>query len=87
MAATCPSAHTDYIFAVIGEELGLIGGLVVLLLYAALAYAGLRVARRSADPFARLVAAAVTVWIVGQAVLNIGVRRAACCRSPACRCR
>jgi cell division protein FtsW len=67
-----PEAHTDYIFAVIGEELGLIGSLVVLLLYAALAYAGLRVARRSADPFARLVAAAVTVWVVGQAVLNIG---------------
>ncbi len=67
-----PEAHTDYIFAVIGEELGLIGSLVVLLLYATLAYAGLRVARRSADPFARLAAAAVTVWIVGQAVLNIG---------------
>jgi cell division protein FtsW len=44
----------------------------VLLLYATLAYAGLRVARRTADPFARLAAAAVTVWIVGQAVLNIG---------------
>jgi cell division protein FtsW len=67
-----PEAHTDYIFAVIGEELGLVGGLVVLLLYATLAYAGLRVARRTADPFARLAAAAVTVWIVGQAVLNIG---------------
>jgi cell division protein FtsW len=67
-----PEAHTDYIFAVIGEELGLVGGLVVLLLYATLAYTGMRVARRTADPFARLVAAAVTVWIVGQAVLNIG---------------
>ncbi len=67
-----PEAHTDYIFAVIGEELGLLGSMVVLLLYATLAYAGLRVARRTADPFARLVAAAVTVWIVGQAVLNIG---------------
>jgi cell division protein FtsW len=67
-----PEAHTDYIFAVIGEELGLVGGLVVLLLYAALAYAGLRVARRSVDPFSRLVAAAVTVGVVGQAVLNIG---------------
>jgi cell division protein FtsW len=67
-----PEAHTDYIFAVIGEELGLLGSMVVLLLYATLAYAGLRVARRTADPFARLAAAAVTVWIVGQAVLNIG---------------
>jgi len=67
-----PEGHSDYIFAVIGEELGLLGSLVVLLLYATLAYAGLRVARRTADPFARLVAAAVTVWIVGQAVLNMG---------------
>ncbi|HEV7653891.1 MAG TPA: putative lipid II flippase FtsW [Mycobacteriales bacterium] len=67
-----PEAHTDYIFAVIGEELGLVGGLIVLLLYATLAYAGLRIARRTADPFARLAAAGVTVWIVGQAVLNIG---------------
>ena len=67
-----PEGHTDYIFAVIGEELGLVGGLVVLLLYATLAYSGLRVARRSAEPFARLAAAGVTVWIVGQAVLNMG---------------
>jgi cell division protein FtsW len=67
-----PEGHTDYIFAVIGEELGLVGGFVVLLLYATLAYSGLRVARRTADPFARLAAAAVTVWIVGQAVLNMG---------------
>ncbi|MFL6129131.1 MAG: putative lipid II flippase FtsW [Mycobacteriales bacterium] len=67
-----PEGHTDYIFAVIGEELGLVGGLVVLLLYATLAYSGLRVARRTADQFAGLAAAAVTVWIVGQAVLNMG---------------
>jgi cell division protein FtsW len=67
-----PEGHNDYIFAVIGEELGLVGCLVVLMLYATLAYAGLRVARRSADPFARLAAAGVTVWIVGQAVLNMG---------------
>ncbi|HZB49965.1 MAG TPA: putative lipid II flippase FtsW, partial [Mycobacteriales bacterium] len=67
-----PEGHTDYIFAVIGEELGLVGGLVVLALYATLAYSGLRVARRTADPFARLAAAAVTVWIVGQAVVNMG---------------
>ena len=63
----------------IAEELGVVGGLIVLLLYAMLAYAGLRVARRTADPFARLAAAAVTVWIVGQAVLNIG-DVAGCCR-------
>ena len=67
-----PEGHTDYIFAVIGEELGLVGGLLVLMLYATLAYAGLRVARRTADPFARLAAAGVTVWIIGQAVVNMG---------------
>jgi cell division protein FtsW len=67
-----PEGHTDYIFAVVGEELGLVGCLVVLLLFATLAYAGLRVARRTGDPFARLVAAAVVVWITGQAVVNMG---------------
>ena len=67
-----PEGHNDYIFAVIGEELGLLGCLVVLMLYATLAYAGLRIARRTAEPFARLVAAGVTVWIIGQAVLNMG---------------
>jgi cell division protein FtsW len=67
-----PEGHNDYIFAVIGEEFGLLGSLVVLALYATLAYAGLRVARRTTDTFSRLAAAAVTVWIVGQAVLNIG---------------
>ncbi len=67
-----PEGHTDYIFAVVGEELGLVGGLVVLLLYATLAYSGLRVARRTVDPFVRLTAAAVTVWLIGQAAVNIG---------------
>ena len=67
-----PEGHTDYIFAVVGEELGLVGCLVVLLLFATLAYAGLRVAKRTADPFVRLVAAAVVVWITGQAVVNMG---------------
>ena len=67
-----PEGHTDYIFAVVGEELGLVGCLVVLLLFATLAYAGLRVARRTADPFVRLVAAAVVVWMTGQAVVNMG---------------
>jgi cell division protein FtsW len=67
-----PEGHTDYIFAVLGEELGLVGALVVLLLYATLAYAGFRVARRTADPFVRLTAAAVTVWLTGQALVNMG---------------
>jgi cell division protein FtsW len=67
-----PNAHTDYIYAIIGEELGLVGCVVVLLLFATLAYAGLRIARRTADPFARLASAAVTVWLAGQAVINMG---------------
>jgi cell division protein FtsW len=67
-----PNAHTDYIFAILGEELGLIGCLVVIALFATLAYAGIRIARRSVDPFARLVAAAITTWLTGQAVINMG---------------
>jgi cell division protein FtsW len=67
-----PEAHTDYIFAVIGEELGPDRQPGRAAAVRGAGVRGLRVARRSADPFARLVAAAVTVWIVGQAVLNIG---------------
>jgi cell division protein FtsW len=67
-----PDDTTDFIFAIIGEELGLIGTLCVSLLYGGLAFAGLRVARRSQDTFSRLAAAGATVWIVGQAIVNIG---------------
>ena len=67
-----PNATTDYIFAIIGEELGLVGTLCVSALYGALAYAGLRIARRVDDTFMRLAAAAATAWIVVQAVVNIG---------------
>ena len=67
-----PNANTDYVFAVIGEELGLIGCVVVLGLFALFAFTGLRISRRSADPFVRLAAGAATVWITGQAVINIG---------------
>jgi cell division protein FtsW len=67
-----PNATTDYIFAIIGEELGLIGTLCVSALYGGLAYAGLRVARRVEDTFMQLAAAAATAWIVAQAVVNIG---------------
>jgi cell division protein FtsW len=67
-----PEAHTDFIFAVIGEELGLIGTLTVLLLFGLLAYAGIRVSMRSSDTFVRLAAAGITAWITGQALINIG---------------
>ncbi|WP_328426794.1 FtsW/RodA/SpoVE family cell cycle protein [Micromonospora sp. NBC_00389] len=67
-----PAAHNDFIFAIIAEELGVIGCVVVLALFAVLAYTGLRIARRVDDPFRRLAAAAVTTWLVSQAVINIG---------------
>jgi cell division protein FtsW len=67
-----PNANSDYVFAIIGEELGLLGALAVLALFGLFAYTGMRVARRSADPFVRLVAGAATVWLCGQAVINIG---------------
>lgn len=67
-----PNADSDFIFAVIGEELGLIGAGLVLLLFGMLAYTGLRIARRNVDPFIKIVASAATIWLVGQAVINIG---------------
>ncbi|MFF5299677.1 MULTISPECIES: putative lipid II flippase FtsW [unclassified Streptomyces] len=67
-----PEAHTDFIFAVTGEELGLAGTLSVLALFAALGYAGIRVAGRTEDPFVRYAAGGVTTWIIAQAVINIG---------------
>ena len=68
-----PESTSDFIFAIIGEELGLIGTLCVVALYGGLAFAGLRIARRVPDVFCRLGAAAITAWIVMQAVVNIGV--------------
>jgi cell division protein FtsW len=67
-----PNADSDFIFAIIGEELGLIGAGIVLLLFALLAYTGMRIARRNVDPFVKIVASAGTVWLVGQAAINIG---------------
>jgi cell division protein FtsW len=67
-----PNAHTDFILGIIGEELGLVGTLLVVVLFGVLAYGGIRVAQRSADPFARLAAAAITAWLVGQALINMG---------------
>ncbi|HKR48430.1 MAG TPA: putative lipid II flippase FtsW [Pseudonocardiaceae bacterium] len=67
-----PNAHNDFIFAIIGEELGFLGCAVVLLLFATLAYAGIRIAARNTDPWIKLVSATVTTWLVGQAAINIG---------------
>lgn len=67
-----PHAETDFIFAIVGEEFGLVGTLVVLGLFGLLAYAGLRIARRVNDPFTRLAAAGATAWLVVQAIVNMG---------------
>lgn len=68
-----PEAHTDFIFALIGEELGLFGALVVLLLFAVIAVRGFRVAARHPDSFASLLAFGLTLVIVVSAVVNVGV--------------
>ena len=67
-----PEAQNDTIFAVIGEELGFVGAITVLLLFGALAYAGLRVALRTDDTFVRLASAGVVAWISVQLVINVG---------------
>lgn len=67
-----PEAHNDFIFAVLGEELGLGGTLVVLALFAALAFACYRVVLRTDDMFVRLATTGVMVWIIVQAMINIG---------------
>ncbi|MDQ2698280.1 MAG: FtsW/RodA/SpoVE family cell cycle protein, partial [Actinomycetota bacterium] len=68
-----PAADNDFIFAIIGEELGLIGAVVVIGLFVVLAIAFARVLRAARTPFAKAVTAAVLVWVVGQACVNIGV--------------
>jgi cell division protein FtsW len=68
-----PAPHTDSIFAVLGEELGLLGASLVVALYIALVVRGLQIARRSVDNFGALLAAGVTIWIAIKALLNIAV--------------
>jgi cell division protein FtsW len=67
-----PNAHNDFIFAIIGEELGFVGAAGLLALFGLFAYTGMRIARRSADPFLRLLTATTTMWILGQAFINVG---------------
>ena len=67
-----PEASTDFIFAIIAEELGLLGAAAVIGLFVALAFFGVRVALDTAEPFGRLVAAGITAWFAVQAFINIG---------------
>ncbi len=67
-----PNAHSDFIFAIIGEELGLIGAIAVVATFAVLVYAGIRIAARAPDTFGRLLATGIVAWIGLQAVVNMG---------------
>jgi len=68
-----PEAETDFIFAVIGEELGLVGALLVIILFVVLAVCFVRIIRRQTDPFAKLATSIAMMWIIGQALVNIAV--------------
>ena len=70
--ANLAEAHTDFIFSVIGEELGLLGTLLVLALYAALIYSILRIAIKTKDDFSRYATAGIACWFIAQVVVNIG---------------
>ncbi len=68
-----PAANNDYIFAIIGEELGLIGAVVVLVLFVVLAIVFVRIMNSSQDTFVRVATATAMSWMIGQAFMNIGV--------------
>ena len=68
-----PEAHTDFIFAVLGEELGLVGTLLVIGLFLTIAYAAIRVARETSDTFVRYATFGIVVWLIGQMMINIGM--------------
>lgn len=67
-----PGAHTDGVFAVLGEELGFVGVMAVLALFAVFVWRGLRVAVRAPDPFGMLLATGITCWVAFQTLINIG---------------
>jgi cell division protein FtsW len=67
-----PNAHTDFIFSILGEELGLIGEVVVLLAFGALLFAGIRIAAQARDVFGRLLAAGIVAWFGLQTLVNLG---------------
>ena len=66
-------AHNDYIFAIIGEELGLLGTLAVLLLYVGLVYCAVRIMLRTTDPLVRLATGGIMIWLTSQAIINMGM--------------
>ena len=72
-ASTIPYAWNDYIFAVIGQELGLVGAVGVLIAFLLIALRGVGIARKAPDSFGALLALGIVVWICGQAIINIGV--------------
>ena len=71
--ADFPGAHTDFIFAVLGEELGLVGTLLVVALFLTIAFAALRVALHTADAFTRYASFGIVVWLLGQMIINVGM--------------
>jgi cell division protein FtsW len=68
-----PEAHNDFIFAVLGEELGLVGTLLVIALFFTIAFAAIRIAARTAEPFVRYMSFGIVVWLLGQMIINVGM--------------
>ena len=81
-----PEAHTDFIFAVVGEELGLIGACAVLLLFSIFLWRGLRTSAKAPDPFGFYLALGITMMVCVQAFINMSVVLALC-RRREFRCR
>ncbi|QCX27180.1 putative lipid II flippase FtsW [Nocardioides jishulii] len=68
-----PEAHTDFIFAVLGEELGLVGTVLVVALFGVIAFAGVRLAVQTEDPFVRYASFGIVAWLLGQMIINVGM--------------